>query len=123
MTAKPIGGSCSSICNLTSNYKRRSNGFQTLSLIVSLTREELIGLIIDNKPVVTKTEDKPITLSGSGTYTNEPDYKNGGVTHIFFTNIDYQGEYLWAKANLLSYDGQTFVGNIICERYPDSISE
>jgi len=98
-------------------------GFQKKSLIISLTREELIGLIIDNKAVVTKTEDKPITLSGSGTYTNEPDYKNGGVSHIFFTNIDFDGEYLWAKATLLSYDGQTFIGTLAYDHFPDNMSE
>ena len=98
-------------------------GFKTVSLLVTLTRDELIGLIFDNKSVETETQGNPITLSGSRTYDNVPNYRTGGVTHTFFTNIRYEGAHLSVKAELHSDDGKTFLGFLTGEQYPDNMSE
>lgn len=100
-------------------------GFTNETIGISLTRDQLIGLIIDDKKIQTKTVDgKPITLSGSGTYTNEPNYPDEkGLVHIFFTNIDYEGEDLSVKARLVSLDNLTFVGEITYEHYGSLMSE
>ena len=95
-------------------------GFQIVTHAISLSREQLIQLLIDNQNVKTTTsEGETVMLIGSGNYTKESNIVGSGLIHKFFTNMDHNGDYLWVQVVLTSSDNQVFQGTIFYKNYPD----
>jgi len=87
--------------------------FVVLEYKITLNREEVIKLLIDSENVETVTVDgENIIIMGSGTDEKFSDYENGGLKHIFLTNVDFKDhdEYLWTSVTLTTKDRITYEG-------------
>lgn len=90
-------------------------GITVVEYKFTLTREEVIKLLIDSENVEKTTVDgENIIIMGSGTSEKFSDYENGGLKHIFHTNVDFldHDEYLWTTITLTTKDKVTYQGVI-----------
>ena len=89
--------------------------FVIVEYLITLTRDEVIRLIIDNEKVETVTSDgEKIVLMGSGTHKKVPDDAYGGFKHVFGTTNDFKDhdKYLWTSVNLIKLGSGAYSGII-----------
>lgn len=82
---------------------------------VTLSREDVIKLLIDNENVKTVTEDgENIIIMGYGRNKLTVDKEKGGVVHELLTNIEFTDheEDMWSQVRLATSDRVTYSGII-----------
>lgn len=82
---------------------------------ITLSRDEVIRLLIDNENVKTVTEDgENIIIMGYGRNKLTVDKEKGGIIHEVLTNIEFTDheEYMWSQVHLATSDRVTYSGSI-----------
>ncbi len=89
--------------------------FVIIDYKITLSRDEVIKLLVDSENVSTVTEDgERVTLMGYGRNKLTVDKENGGIVHYLLTNIDFidHQEYMWSQVRLVTTDRVTYSGII-----------
>lgn len=82
---------------------------------ITLSRDEVIKLLIDNENVKTVTEDgENIIIMGYGRNKLTVDKEKGGIVHELLTNIEFTDheEDMWSQVHLVTSDRVTYSGII-----------
>ncbi|HCQ31047.1 TPA: hypothetical protein DIU27_01510 [Candidatus Collierbacteria bacterium] len=99
-------------------------GFRKVSIDISLTREDMAELLIDNKRVVALTsQNEAIAINGFGVHKMEPKLDGNGITHVFQSSVELKEEYIWCKVSLSTENGFRFIGQITYDSYLDDTCE
>lgn len=90
-------------------------GFVVVEYRITLSRDEVIKLLIDNENVKTVTEDgENIIIMGYARNKLTFDKEKGGVVHELLTNIEFTDheEDMWSQVRLATSDRVTYSGII-----------
>ena len=82
---------------------------------ISLTRDQVVKLLVDSESVKTVTEDgENIIIMGYGRDKLTIDKENGGIVHLLLTNIEFTDhqEDMWSEVRLVTLDKVTYSGII-----------
>jgi hypothetical protein len=88
-------------------------GFVIIDYKISLTRDQVVKLLVDSESVKTVTEDgENIIIMGYGRDKLTIDKENGGIVHLLLTNIEFidHDEYMWSEVRLVTSDKVTYSG-------------
>ena len=89
--------------------------FVVVEYRISLSRDEVIKLLIDNENVKTVTKDgENIIIMGYSRNKLTVDKEKGGIVHELLTNIEFTDheEYMWSQVHLVTSDRVTYSGII-----------
>lgn len=82
---------------------------------ITLTRDEVIRLLVDSENINTITQDgENVILMGYCSNKLTFDKEHGGIAHSLLTNVEFidHGEDMWSQVRLVTTDRVTYSGII-----------